>query len=401
MTALLAWLDTSAEEQRRVRELVALYTQPESRDELGIGQVRDAFSDTLFPGTSVLQTRARYYLLVPWAYKSGERRLRGQALKAHADRQERELIRLLRPNIGAGQGLIGRVAGAALKTLPSAIYWSGLVRYGIALDLPTDQLGASADAGDDADELTERRVQQWSPTLPPMPERFPQSITSLELEPDEAWWLRERILEATPGTMLAHLLEHHAAPDPASGLPWEDPACLSAPEEPADVLHHASLFSEAVHGAALLYNLLIAERYERAGLDRVTQPVHSYRARLAAWAQRVEDYRPQLQTWNRAELWAHVLRANPRVNGRTRQFVDRWLQAVVDGTGLKQPEARELRDLVAARERLQKGRQSRLQNDKLLRTWSGESGTARLGYRWGNVRQVVLDIRGGVDRAGA
>jgi hypothetical protein len=31
--------------------------------------VRDAFSEMLFPGLSTVQTRARYFLLVPWAYR--------------------------------------------------------------------------------------------------------------------------------------------------------------------------------------------------------------------------------------------------------------------------------------------------------------------------------------------
>lgn len=64
-TSTVAWLDTSADEQRRVRDLIALFEETESRDELGIDQIRDVLSDVLFPGTSVLQTRARYFLLVP------------------------------------------------------------------------------------------------------------------------------------------------------------------------------------------------------------------------------------------------------------------------------------------------------------------------------------------------
>ena len=39
---MIAWLDASREDQRRMREIVNLFTQSESRDELGIGQVRDA-----------------------------------------------------------------------------------------------------------------------------------------------------------------------------------------------------------------------------------------------------------------------------------------------------------------------------------------------------------------------
>jgi len=106
---MIAWLDTSSDEQRRVRELIALFTQSESRDELGIGQVRDAFSDLLFLGTSVIQTRARYFLFVPWIFRDGARRGRsGPQLKAWADRQERRLIEALR-DTGQVEGLIGRL----------------------------------------------------------------------------------------------------------------------------------------------------------------------------------------------------------------------------------------------------------------------------------------------------
>ena len=48
-----------------------MFSQRESRDELGLGQIRDALSDTLFPGTSFLLTRARYLLFVPWLFREG------------------------------------------------------------------------------------------------------------------------------------------------------------------------------------------------------------------------------------------------------------------------------------------------------------------------------------------
>jgi Family of unknown function (DUF6361) len=97
MASMSAWLDTSSDEQRRMRELIALFAQSESRDELGIRQVRDAFSELLFPGTSVIQTRARYFLFIPWIFRDGARRGRsGAQLKAWADRQERRLVESLR-----------------------------------------------------------------------------------------------------------------------------------------------------------------------------------------------------------------------------------------------------------------------------------------------------------------
>ena len=129
--AVLAWLDYSEADQRRAREIIAMFSQPESRDELGLGQIRDALSDTLFPGTSVLLTRARYLLFVPWLYREGARRGRqGTRLSSWVDWHERHLIDAL-SNGGDLNGLIGRIAGAAVQNLPSTIYWNSLRRFGI------------------------------------------------------------------------------------------------------------------------------------------------------------------------------------------------------------------------------------------------------------------------------
>ena len=43
MQSVIAWLDQSAQQQRRIRELVKLFSEVESRDELGIGQIRVMF----------------------------------------------------------------------------------------------------------------------------------------------------------------------------------------------------------------------------------------------------------------------------------------------------------------------------------------------------------------------
>jgi hypothetical protein len=48
---------------------------------------------------------------------------------------------------------------------------------------------------------------------------------------------------------------------------------------------------------------------------------------------------------------------------------------------------------------VKKQTQSRLVNDKLLRTWSGAAGTTRLSYRWGNVTRLLTDVHEGLQRA--
>ena len=62
----LSWLDSSEHERRTVLQLVSALNETGTLDELGIGSIRDTFSDVLFPGTSTIQTRGRYFLFVPW-----------------------------------------------------------------------------------------------------------------------------------------------------------------------------------------------------------------------------------------------------------------------------------------------------------------------------------------------
>ena len=128
--SLIAWLDVSAEEQRRVRELVAMFADKSTLDELGVGQIRDGFSDTMFPGLSTIQTRARYFVFVPWAYRLAAERAPRAKVPARAEAYERHTVIALR-NAHAGQGIVGAVAGAQVKNLPSALYWGGLTEFGI------------------------------------------------------------------------------------------------------------------------------------------------------------------------------------------------------------------------------------------------------------------------------
>ena len=349
MTSRLSWLDTSREDQQRMRELLKLFSDTESRDELGIGQVRDAFSDLLFPGTSVLQNRARYLLIVPWCYQEAQRRgLRGDRLVARVDRNERKVIAAL---LGGSdtEGMIGRRAGVAVRTLPSNIYAVALKEYGI-------RIGADDPAPNrrlaEADELTERSRGSWHPTLPGPPANFPQEVEGgLRLHPDEARWLRERILDAVPGTLLAYLLEPEHRPGSEGDAPWDEPVALAAPEPIGSLVRDAQRFSLAMHGAALLYNLLIAERYERAGLSEHEQPAARYRDRLSEWSD-LMSAEPSLKGWDRSGMWTLLIEKNSRIstNVKARQFIERWLDAVTSGAAGDAAVNSTLRGIVDERE---------------------------------------------------
>jgi Family of unknown function (DUF6361) len=400
MTSLLAWLDASKDDQRRAREILNLFSETESRDELGIGQIRDAFSDSLFPGTSTLHTRARYLLFIPWCYvEASGRRLGNDAFNKRVDTNERRLLVSLK-DAGEVSGLIGRIVGPAIRTLPSSIYWSALSQYNIYLGAgDREHVGAATSgASTESDELVDRGRGPWSATLPQMPAGFPNDVEGgLTLTHDEASWVQERILSGSEGSLLADLLTHGGRPVDAGNAPWEDPSCLRAPTQVLVLLEHARLFSLAIHGAALLYNLELGRRYEAAGLTRIEQPSRRYAERFDVWVgECVRD--KGLATWDRTDFWMHVIAQNPRVgsNYSARHFVDTWLDAVIDGRVANLAARDGLAGLVVQRERSIKKGQSRLVNDKLMRTWSGQSGTRTLTYRWDQVKTLVGDIKDGL-----
>jgi Family of unknown function (DUF6361) len=404
MASTVAWLDFSEEDQRRAREIVALFSQQESRDELGVGTIRDALSDAMFPGVSVIQTRARYFLFVPWLFREGERRgYAGRELVGWVDGYERRLIEALRRGGegGVGDGLIGRVAGVRVKTLPSTIYWNGLQRFGILRRRGTIAQvaeGAGRQAGSVEEALTElvdRAEGIWDPNLPAAPTGFFQmERATFDLDTAEADWLAERIVASVPGALLEWLLTNRVSLAQQAAAPWEEPAVADAPWALRRVVEHAERFSTLMHGAALLYNLLLAERCVELGIETGAELVETYTKRLGEWHHQVKGRTGGLLgSWDLDEFWAQVQSVNPRLPPLTKAFVDRWIGLVRRGqAGMGDAAARQL---VAARERQQKGSQARLVNDRLLWQWGGRSGTDRLTFRWDQVTRILGDIQRG------
>lgn len=376
----IAWLDTSPDEERRMRELVKLFSDSSTLDDIGIGQVRDTLSDKLFPATSTVHTRAKYFLFVPWIYAEAARKHSGTAARTRARDTERKLIETMRKD-GQTQGLIGRVAGASVNTLPSNLYWAALKRLGIRHDGPQGAM--------------------WSISLDP-PKGFPTTVeTGFDLSRSEAGWLQERILTSAPDTYLAHLVREGLAHDvKAVDSPWNHPALKTASVATRGLVEHARLFSLTINGAGLLYNLLIAEKYEKAVTPGDTTYIDYYRDLLDNWANEVSAQSRDISSWDMPAFWTAVNtgRSTP-IPLNTKAFVDSWLTAVSRGNAYDLATSTDLRGMIADRERVNKGEQSRLNNDRLLKEWSGASGAGRLTYRWSTVQTMVGDIKEGLDRA--
>ncbi len=57
MPSTFAWLDYSEQERRRALDVISLFKLQDTRDELGLASIRDAFAERFFPGTTTIQNR--------------------------------------------------------------------------------------------------------------------------------------------------------------------------------------------------------------------------------------------------------------------------------------------------------------------------------------------------------
>ena len=192
MASALTWLDYSERDRRRALDVIDLFRETGTVDELGLAAVRDSFSDLFFPGTSTIQTRACYFLLVPWTFLRIER-LRTSAKKVTERARQAELNLSRRMLVGKDQqGVFGSQAGMALKRLPSEAYWGGLESWGIrmfsghkwAYFRSLDgfyRRGAKFRSNPPDSEGKSAPPANWHPHIPSPPPGFPYENVSVAL----------------------------------------------------------------------------------------------------------------------------------------------------------------------------------------------------------------------------
>jgi hypothetical protein len=398
MTATFAWLDYSERDRRRALDVVDLLREPSTIDELGLGAVRDAFADLLFPGTSTIQTRARYFLFVPWQYLELERlRVPSRQVVPRGRRAEIGLIDAL-VDSSERAGVIGIQARKTLKRLPSNVYWTGLLAWGIRrfrgsqpqYHRSLDGFYASPRAlvDDDRNPVGGVHPANWDPNLPTAPRGFPKGAT-FHLTAAEAGYMRERIIFNHRDSLLAFLVDECEPTE--TGFAWEHPQRGQFREPFREQLFHARLFSEGMHGAQLLYNLLLAEA---VGNDEWCD---SFAAAMADWADLVSRRSAAFVGWDRRRFWAIAVEGGARVTRRTREFIDGWLDLILGaGSAAIAGGLQDARQLILQREYELKGQRARLQNRQALLLWRGDAGSRQMDYRWAVAQTIVNDILDGL-----
>lgn len=399
----LAWLDHSEAQRRRMLEVVRLFSERDTIDDLGLGSVRDLFSDLLFPGTSVLLTRARYLLFVPWLFQQLEV---DRVRSADAQRVARDLEVLLIGALvegGESTGVIGGQARGNLKQLPSAAYWGALGRFGIRTTSQTrSQVLASLDrrhaqrrgrVTDDDGDAVVATLGPWHPALPAPPADLLDAAT-FTLTVEEADYLRDRIRASSPDSALAFLLSQSSTDVDDV---WDHPALAGAPAVLRDHVLHAEMFSEVIHGAPLLYNRLLADASRDLRPDAETL-VDQYDEQLEAWSERLDGLGGRLQSWadDQNHFWQVVNDAESHVPEETAVFARWWFSIAPSGDRLTAVQRPAVAAMIRNRERSMKRARARLSNRRQLERWQGAIGTGRLRYRWPTVKVIVDDVLTGL-----
>lgn len=134
MKPVLGWTMLSHREVQQVERSLANAAQ-DTRDEIGFLLIHQGFADRFFPGTSVLHTRIRYALFVPWLYqRAASRRHRGSSLDTLIRRLFIELALRLKSIGGERYGVIGGdKLGQVTSQPPDRVYWTALRTWGLLL----------------------------------------------------------------------------------------------------------------------------------------------------------------------------------------------------------------------------------------------------------------------------
>ena len=390
----LGWIDFSKSERNKVLSVLDLLSESGTLDELGIAPIRDGFANLFFPGTSTIQTRAKYFMIVPYALKDLEysSETNPNRMLRTFDEIERKCGEMLIDTGEDTDGIIGSrslAQGKWVKRTPADIYWAGLRNYGIftggTLSLSEytramcalknqkatiAKLGnrndnADADEGDDKDAGELFRMQFWK--IPTYQENWMEDI-SIKLSPEEGFFLKGQMIASYPNSMLAYILKNDIT-EIFAAKTFQDLETLipSFPEQIQEDYALAFDFSSFLFVLRVVYNMIVSDSQNEAA--------------NALW----EELLPDIPVLAEVDLERIFSRLNVYGNVFLCNFLRRsqTLMQKSDLEGLKIEIKRREREL----------KQSRA---KTLHPGEfdpdGWFGGGELDYRFGNAKVIIGDI---------
>ena len=402
----LGWVDYSREERETIKELLKVLGESGSLDELGVGIVRDSISDLLYPGTSVLHTRAKYYILIPELFKKAMKSglTTGSEVRnlinTDQDRIARALRRAIDEETGTkAAGIIGGRSDRGVKMKPTRIYWNALRTTEILCnsDMSFDD-ACSAVAGynrktqnivikyeseDDGGDADDAGVGNFALFTAPCKERIEDFLENptLHLRKDEADYLRTQFLHVPvmKNTLMEYCLKTKTSYE---GVALGDIPKDGMPEVLAHNLELATEFANFIYGAYIVYNLMFFEN----GGDYATADEKS----------RLEN---KYKTWKRnnpglphRDEIMKLVRNHEHYKAALRDFLIRFEDAVSNNKTDNCSD--EEKRIVRQREQACKSVKAKLGKDYPFQ----EIQTAPMNYRHGTGQTIISDILKGMVR---
>jgi hypothetical protein len=396
----IGWIDFSKAHRSKIMSVLDLLSKPGAVDELGISVIRDRLADILFPGTSTIQTRAKYFFIVPWLLYGLEKEkgLNANLLIRSLHEEEIKLIDVLAatdPN-----GVIGIESREKLKRKPSDIYWNGIKKYGIMLkpkltiyeyaravfqvhEKKQAAMLANKETTDDKDaNLADPASVFWS-IIPPKND-WKRNV-QMKLTCTESEFLLDKIQTSpmTRQTLWASILRDYRKEAAAreSFTDLSDIVAGMSGEIRKDYAL-ARKFAGLIYGAHIRYNMLFFEALKRQN-DTVA----------SEWDEWVYEMKSDFDfsDWNESELLSRI-----RVTDyRLRTFIREWSEFA---RNINQDTTAMIDDLIRKREIQKKGLdRAKLSNTEDFIAFEGDwLGIGMLQYRWPNARQLLLDIMEGL-----
>lgn len=414
----LGWIDFSRTHRDRVYAVIDFLQEEGTIDELGVGTLRNALADFFFPGFSTIQTRAKYYLIIPrmiWEYKSQYAgKTQRPKLSEYLHTRENRLIRQLAKQYQGTEekGIIGITLANAparreLARKPSSIYWNGLrihdiIRTHLSLgdylrfhdarhrsihDLLT---GTDELKGDDKDAGYE---DQFGIDLPDYNRNWSEELT-IDLTRTEAQFLKDKMIHCGPISLKKkeNLLGQVLGSDEyiEKFIQAENFNQMytffkeeNLPPLTQRILHLAYAFDQIIHGAHIRYNVLVQKR---CGVKEKEEVFN------AAWQNWLEDIF-QSQMLDQFEIAFLLNEVAPLA--KSKLFVRNWYQQIKEADDSKKW-LEQVDKLVCNQEIQKKGKKARLHSgtNDAVNDWVG---LERMNYRFQVAKVMVSDIKKGLE----
>ncbi len=411
LNSKLGWVDFSSLERDRVSQVLSILQEKGTLDELGIGQIRDAFADKLFPGISTIQTRAKYFVTLPYIFHDYRNLSIFERSKTtlydYLSEREDELARQLVNNHknAIPPGIIGKESlDSGVSRKPSSVYWNGLRQLSIInaqLSLREfvaqyqDLLNSKVKEHEEDDEPSSVTAH-----MVPKPDCYePQWLdnVSLELTEREAEFLRSRLLTSskTEFSILTQVFKHRlenrvlTTLENTTNSSWQIEAlyeCLKdSPVSPntKECLKKALEFSFVLKGAHIRYNILLANKSGNSDFK------DNLEDEFALWLEQARSNQSYFIQDNIDSWYQLAFGLSERINKRTRKFIEGWCHLI-----MTQSPTRELDKCVRVQAIANK--EGRCLLNKALSEQQGWVGMYNLEFRWPTARTILRDIQEGL-----